>query len=503
MKINIQLLIPDHLNQEDKTRSKARIFAFAGLAVWFMGIIMLLLYLTIIATPLSNLVATAAMTLLITVLLWYFKTYGNIVLASNVLMSLGLFALNVSIIETGGINSMDMIWIMIFPCGGFLLIDNKAGLTWGILSLVNALTFLIIDLSAPSLLPTPKPDSIYNFVSVFLCMSIVTFTIYYYVSQNKLYSLVLAQKNEKLLQTQEEILNQNQLLQQNQEEIATQNEELLQNQEEIIAQRDFIELKNKVLEKREQLIHSSIKAAQVIQAAILPSEQKMNNLLGDYFLIYRPRDVVSGDFYWLNKIDGVVYLATVDCTGHGVPGAFVSLIGNTLLDKIIRLRKITDPATILQQLHNDIYVTLRQEETENNYGMDMSLLAFTCDDTHCHIQFCGAKNSMYYYNPDAKELNIIKGDRKSIGGFQPDSIHFTTQKMSMPKGWLIFMGSDGIEDQNNTRRKRFGTKRIKENLLATIDQPMLQQKENMENAIDNYMVDTTQRDDMLLIGVRL
>ena len=82
-------------------------------------------------------------------------------------------------------------------------------------------------------------------------------------------------------------------------------------------------------------------------------------------------------------------------------------------------------------------------------------------------------------------------------------IHFTSKKMSLPKGWLIFMGSDGLEDQNNTRRKRFGTKRIKENLLATINQPMSQQKENMENAIDNYMADTTQRDDMLLIGVRL
>ncbi|HAS43251.1 MAG TPA: hypothetical protein DCS93_22415 [Microscillaceae bacterium] len=482
MKIDIQQLIPTHLHQPSQIASKARLLVFIMLAVWFLSLTILILYFTLISTPLVNIIVVTALALMITILWGYFKISGNLVITSHIFLFLSLIDINFSIITSGGINSLDLIWMLVVPCGGFLLLNNRVGLFWGVVCSCNTLVYVIIAYHYPKLLPIPKPDPINNLFTVLMGIIVIISTIYYYVKQNKAYSLAITQKNKQLLQVQEEISYQN---------------------EEIKAQRDFIMQKNEALEKRDRQISSSIKAAKVIQTAILPSEQKMQQMLKDYFLIYRPKDVVSGDFYWLNEINGVIFLATVDCTGHGVPGAFMSMIGNTLLDRIIRLKKITDPSKVLQQLHQEVYQTLHQTETQNNYGMDMSLLAFTRDKSHCNIQFCGAKSSLYYYNPQNQQMGVIKGDRKSIGGYQPESVYFQTQDMTLPIGGLIFLSSDGIVDQNNVKRKRFGTKRMKESLLASIDLPMAQQKNNLENTIDAYMQDTTQRDDMLMIGMKL
>ncbi|MEO1656047.1 MAG: hypothetical protein AAFU64_21075, partial [Bacteroidota bacterium] len=138
--------------------------------------------------------------------------------------------------------------------------------------------------------------------------------------------------------------------------INSQNEELQQKQEEILTQRDFIEKKNKELGIINAKISNSIRAALTIQEAILPYPEKLDALLIDYFILFKPRDIVSGDFFWLEKVNGKKILAAVDCTGHGVPGAFMSLIGHTLLDKIIRLWQITDPGQILNLLHQEVQI---------------------------------------------------------------------------------------------------------------------------------------------------
>ena len=289
-------------------------------------------------------------------------------------------------------------------------------------------------------------------------------------AQNELLEQKVKTRTQELQEINHKISDKNQ-------DIEKKNATLTQLQEEIEAQRDVIESHNKTLIHHNKLISQSIRAAQNIQQAILPNQRKLDYLLKNHFIVYRPKDVVSGDFYWLNEIDGYTYLATVDCTGHGVPGALMGMIGNILLDKIIRVKKMTDPAQILQQLQDEIYITLRQEETQNNYGMDLALLIFKRGETHSTIRFCGARHSLHYYNPHTKERGTFKGDRKSIGGLQNNEVCFTTQKATLPQGTFIYIGSDGMEDQNNPQRRRFSSKRVIQTLVDGATLPLDQQKE--------------------------
>ncbi len=289
------------------------------------------------------------------------------------------------------------------------------------------------------------------------------------------------------------------------EEIAAQNEELIQNQEEILVQRDFIEQKVRELQIRDQQITNSIQSALLIQNAILPYPEKLKWLLKDYFVLYRPKDLVSGDFFWLNEVGGKTFLIVADCTGHGVPGAFMTLIGNTVLDKIIRVWDIYDPATILERLHEDIKIMLRQEETNNINGMDVGVL---CWDTHAkgsqiEFTYSGAKQGLYYIKPEENTIYQLKGVRKSIGGIQPSHVSFQNEYFSVSKNTMIYLGSDGFPDQNDKKRKRFGDKRLQKLLLEIHQDTPEQQGKLLEEALHRQLLNTTQRDDILVIGMRV
>jgi len=310
--------------------------------------------------------------------------------------------------------------------------------------------------------------------------------------QNELLEQKVKSRSLELQEINHKILAQNEV-------IEKKNIVLAQLQEEIEAQRDTIKYHNQTLNHRNTLITQSIRAAQNIQKAILPTQRKLNYLLKDHFIIYRPKDVVSGDFYWLNEIEGYTYLATVDCTGHGVPGALMSMIGNILLDKIIRVQKVSDPAQIIQQLHDEIYIMLRQEETQSNYGMDMSLLIFKRFESYSTVRFCGARHSLHYYNPHTQDKGSFKGDRKSLGGLQNNETCFATQEINLPRGTFVYIGSDGMEDQNNLKRRRFGSQRVIQTLMDAALLPLDQQKATLERALEHFMGGVPQRDDMLII----
>ncbi len=345
-------------------------------------------------------------------------------------------------------------------------------------------------------------------------------------------NLILNTKND-------EIAKQAQELEQKNHEMLAINEELHQNQEELEAQREYIETTNKDLQKknqklianeeilkkameklkasemeltkindnlaeRDKQITNSIKAALTIQEAILPYQQKLDSLLNDFFVIYRPKDVVSGDFYWLNEVEDRTFLIAVDCTGHGVPGAFMSLIANTLLDKIIRVWHIFSPKDILNQMQHEVSTVLRQDDTGNNNGMDMAVICMQKNENGSrNITFAGAKRPFYFILPNTNTVGELEGDRKSIGGFQNADIQFTNKTIILPKNSLLYIGSDGMPDQNNEKRKRFTETKLKNVLLENATLDMNTQKENLENAIITHMTNTTQRDDMLWIGVRI
>ena len=307
-------------------------------------------------------------------------------------------------------------------------------------------------------------------------------------------------------------------LKQQNKKIQSQKEELQQNQDEILAQRDFIEQKHKemafanrkllqsehVLRKTYDKISKSISAAKTIQTGILPHPKKVQDVLGEHFIIYEPKDVVSGDFYWVKSINNHRFVIAADCTGHGVPGAMMSMIGKSSIDKVVLIKNLYDPAQILTQLHYEIKQALRQEETGNHNGMDMVVLRLDdLNNQQTKITFSGAKNPLFYVESGQTKVQVLQGDRRSIGGDQNDSVPFTNQEVTLNKGSLLYLGSDGIVDQNDVKRKRFGSKKLLKVLQDCCQQGLAQQKATMMQALKKHMANTTQRDDILYIGIKI
>jgi serine phosphatase RsbU (regulator of sigma subunit) len=267
-------------------------------------------------------------------------------------------------------------------------------------------------------------------------------------------------------------------------------------------QKNQIEEQRDILDIQNQKINASLQYAQNIQRAILPAKNQIRNLF-ESFIIYRPKDIVSGDFYWFAKLKDTAFLAAVDCTGHGVPGAFMSMIGNSLLNEIVLEKQVTEPAKILSLLNEKIVESLRQEETENNDGMDVCFISFDLKSNK--ITFSGAKRPLLIFKNKMSELDEIKGDRISIGGAKKkkDDEKFINHIINAEKGDILFLSSDGLTDQNNLERKRFGSDRLKEIILNNISEPMVKQKEIIEKELNDFQQDEEQRDDITLIGIKI
>lgn len=286
------------------------------------------------------------------------------------------------------------------------------------------------------------------------------------------------------------------------EEIATQNEELRQSQEELEAQRDYIEIRNKQLTQKNTLINKSIKVALSIQQSFLPSEQLFSDSFREHFILFRPRDVVSGDFYWLHHTENATWLAVADCTGHGVPGAFMTMLGKSLLDRLIDVKKVDSPAEVLQKLDEEVIETLRQQETNNNAGMDIILLKIVKGSSP-QVVYAGAKNSLYVVEKDNSILEY-KADRMSIGGVNKKLVAYKNHQVTVNQGSQLFLTTDGYQDQNNLKRKSFSRKKLIQLFqeINLIPSPKQRQK-LLAQTLDTHMQDTEQRDDILVIGVKV
>jgi serine phosphatase RsbU (regulator of sigma subunit) len=263
------------------------------------------------------------------------------------------------------------------------------------------------------------------------------------------------------------------------------------------------------LEKQNKEIRASIRYAQTIQQAMLPSNHEIEKHF-DAFILYMPKDIVSGDFYWIaTRETGTVksvYFAVVDCTGHGVPGAFMSMIGNRLLNEIVMERKIESPAKILGILNQSIREALRQEETDNNDGMDLALCRFDLSSSgKSKLVFAGAKRPIYIIRNSENRLITHNGDRKSIGGYSLSKreIVFTDYEQELDMGDMIYLFSDGIIDQNGPERKKFGRVRLEEAMIDCAKLRTIEQQAIIEQRLREYMTNEDQRDDITLIGLKI
>ena len=267
-----------------------------------------------------------------------------------------------------------------------------------------------------------------------------------------------------------------------------------------------INLQRFKLEKQNREIHSSIRYAKTIQTAMLP-ELSMVKDFGSYFVLYRPKDIVSGDFYWASSTSkDRMFFAVVDCTGHGVPGAFMSMIGIRILDEIINEMKLDSPAQILETLNEILRASLRQEQTDNNDGMDLALCMFDRNkDGSLNMVYSGAKRPAYIARNSSAEIEILNPDRKSIGGYQPAkrSVEFTNQKSTVYSGDTVYLFSDGIVDQNDQNRKKFGRARLEKLMKQVMNDSVDRQNKVFEKNLDEFMRGEIQRDDITLAGIKI
>lgn len=258
-----------------------------------------------------------------------------------------------------------------------------------------------------------------------------------------------------------------------------------------------------LLKDKNKKITDSINYASRIQESILPSDSEIKKQLPESFVFFKPRDVVSGDFYWLSTIKEKIIIACVDCTGHGVPGAFMSLIGNTLLNEIVNEKEIIDPSLILKQLHIGIVKAMHQnsDRVQSKDGMEMSLCVI--DNKAKVIEFAGAMNPLYVVMDNV--VNVVKPDVRGVGGESSvaKEIEFTNQKIQIQKNMLVYLFTDGYMDQfGGLENKKFNIPNFKKLLLEIQSWDMEKQKEVIEETIQKWKGNYRQIDDMLVIGIR-
>jgi serine phosphatase RsbU (regulator of sigma subunit) len=205
-----------------------------------------------------------------------------------------------------------------------------------------------------------------------------------------------------------------------------------------------------------------------------------------------------------------VFFAVGDCTGHGVPGGFMSMIANHLLIELIEVKRVTDPAEVLGQLDVRVRQALKQYDKVNDDGMDIGLCQITklmdADGNptgQTRIVFAGARRSLYFYSRRERKLDMVKGDRSSIGGLQRKENAFVNHELVLNQGDLVYMLTDGMADQNNAVRQKFSTRSIHDLLEAHAELSLAKQKELIEDSLNEHMKGMEQRDDITIIGIRM
>ncbi len=267
-----------------------------------------------------------------------------------------------------------------------------------------------------------------------------------------------------------------------------------------------IEAQKEMLSKINQSLTDSIYYAKRIQESILPEEKKIKSSLPDSFIYYRPKDLVSGDFYWLFERDDILYVAAVDCTGHGVPGAFMSIIAYDMLKSILTATDLTCPAMILDQLSKEVISTFKKDVDSNesrkqavNDGMDIALCVI--DKKNRKLTYSGAYNPLYLIRNN--EIFVYKGDRFAIGYLSNTELHYSKHEIAIEPNDTFYIFSDGYADQfGGVEGKKFKYRRFRHLLLNIHKLPAEDQKAILHQKLEEWMGDFEQVDDIIVMGMK-
>lgn len=306
-----------------------------------------------------------------------------------------------------------------------------------------------------------------------------------------------------------EIREQNQKLEQQKQEISEHKDEIETQRDHVIAQKDQIETQHKLILDQTNNIKDSIRYASNIQLALLPPDEILSEMLPEYFVFFRPRDIVSGDFYWAAKKNDKIIIAVADCTGHGVPGAFMSMLGMTFLNDITNQNPNIHANEILNKLRERVKKSLHQtgKDNEAKDGMDMSLCIFNFNEMK--MEFAGAYNSLCMVRDN--EMKTYKADRMPVGIYLKDKDSFTNYTIDIQKDDRFYMFSDGYSDQfGGTNGSKFMQKHFKKLLLDNHQLPAKDQERALAVSLDKWLDykdakgnPYTQIDDILVMGIRV
>jgi serine phosphatase RsbU (regulator of sigma subunit) len=294
------------------------------------------------------------------------------------------------------------------------------------------------------------------------------------------------------------VANRTQELENALDEVQIQNEVIAIQKNEVVRQKNEMAYANKV-------ITSSIEYAKHIQLAMLPNTDAWQRFKDKHFVLYMPQHIVSGDFYWIKTTGKHTYVAVADCTGHGVPGAFMSVMGISFINQIISSNCTLDTATILNIIRFKIKESLRQSNEYNTSrdGMDMSL----CKIHHSNlsVEFSGANSNMYISRKDAhdQEVEVIKGEKMPVGVHLVEE-PFTSQRVQLTAGDVFYLSSDGFADQvNDHNGKKLMSKKYRELLSSLSSLPMNERGEKLKSEFLAWKGSADQVDDVTVVGIQL
>lgn len=264
-----------------------------------------------------------------------------------------------------------------------------------------------------------------------------------------------------------------------------------------------IELQKEELTVKNKNITDSINYARRIQLAMMPSKKMFSSLFPDSFVLHMPKDIVSGDFYWVNKVDDKVFFSAIDCTGHGVPGAFMSIIGVELFRRITEVDKTSTPAEVLNSLSRNFERVFGEiDEMKLRDGMDLAFC--TVNEDHTSLEYAGAFNPLYIIRDSS--IMEIKGDRHSVGVYEDDDMvrSFNNHVIPLMDGDTIYIFTDGFADQfGGPEGKKYKYRRFRHLLLALHQLPMEKQKEFLRKNIMEWKGDLDQVDDIMVMGIKI
>lgn len=315
-------------------------------------------------------------------------------------------------------------------------------------------------------------------------------------------NIALRSANKELSQLSEEFKTQNDYLKVLNKELVDQNDKIaIQNKllqvqgKEMAAQRDL-------LIKQRQSIDDSILYASYIQSALLPNDSILKESFSDYFILYKPRSIISGDFYFFRKVDDYIIIAAADCTGHGVPGALLSMLGIASLSEIIYRMGITNASFILNEMCREMRsIVKKNEEYDAKDGIDISICKIGI--LNHELEFAGAHNPVYIVRND--ELTHLRADKISVGRSMNNSEPvFTNQYMRLQKDDCVYLFSDGFSDQlRGSDRKKFLAKNFQKLLIDISHQKMSKQKSILEDTFEKWRAGGDQTDDMMILGIKI